>query len=309
MRMKIVQLEAQSERSLSAKEVLERHANVTLLQTASVRDFQRAADSQDVDLFLCSQSDLTSDEGDLLAILSAKYPHVPVVIVSTADERAELLRDPNLRAWDVLSASELDRLPLCITRAVESKRLRDGLQFELTQARDLLISCQKSISVGRLLGSIAHEINNPLEAITNLLYLGQRNASDEEEVRRCLQMAEAELQRVGEITKQMLYFHRDSTSPQEVALSEVIESVFVLYQNRLDMRQIKVLKQYRSNAMLIAHPGELRQAFSNVIANAIDAMPQGGQLLVRSGGRAVQTVRDHRGSWPRNLARRDSPTG
>jgi two-component system NtrC family sensor kinase len=175
----------------------------------------------------------------------------------------------------------MDRLPLSATRAVQSKRERRGLRDELTQSKDLLLSCQKSIAVGRLLGSIAHEINNPLEAISNLLYLGQRNLSDEEETRKCFQMAEEELQRVGEITKQMLHFHRESKTVQEVLLEDVMESILVLYQNRLDMRSIKVIRQYRSSQRLVAHPGELRQAFSNLIANAIDAMPGGGQLLIR----------------------------
>jgi signal transduction histidine kinase len=94
-------------------------------------------------------------------------------------------------------------------------------------------------------------------------------------------MAEEELQRVGEITKQMLHFHRESKTAQEVLLSDVMESILVLYQNRLYMRSIKVIRQYRSSQRLLAHPGELRQAFSNLIANAIDAMPSGGQLMIR----------------------------
>jgi two-component system, NtrC family, sensor kinase len=206
---------------------------------------------------------------------------VPVILLASEEERQLLLRDPSLTAWDVIGASDLDRLPLSARRAVRATWDRRGLRDELTQARELLLSCQKSIAVGRLLGSIAHEINNPLEAISNLLYLGQRNLSDEEETRKCFQMAEEELERVSEITKQMLHFHRDSKTVQEVLLSDVMESILVLYQNRLDMRSIKVVRQYRSSQRLLAHPGELRQAFSNLIANAIDAMPSGGQLLIR----------------------------
>lgn len=167
------------------------------------------------------------------------------------------------------------------TRAVQSYRERKRLNEELTQARGLLLSCQKSIAVGRLLGSIAHEINNPLEAVTNLLYLGQRNLSDEEETRKCFQMAEDELQRVGEITKHMLQFHRESKTEQKVLLSDVMESILVLYHNRLERRSIKVKREYQSSQRLLAHPGELRQAFSNLVANAIDAMPTGGDLLIR----------------------------
>jgi signal transduction histidine kinase len=79
----------------------------------------------------------------------------------------------------------------------------------------------------------------------------------------------------------MLHFHRESKTAQEVLLSDVMESILVLYQSRLHMRSIEVIRQYRSSHKLLAHPGELRQAFSNLIANAIDAMPSGGQLFLR----------------------------
>jgi two-component system, NtrC family, sensor kinase len=278
MKMKIVQLETQSERSLSAKNAFKRYVDVTLVQTATVEAVLRELENGDVDLLLCSVSDIAPDE---LELLRERNPNIPVVLVASEQERLRLLSDISLAAWDVIVPEEMDRLPLSAKRAVRSQREQRGLRDELTQARELLLSCQKSIAVGRLLGSIAHEINNPLEAISNLLYLGQRNLSDEMETLKCFRMAEEELQRVGEITKQMLHFHRDSKTEQEVLLSDVMESIFVLYQNRLDMRGIKVIRQYRSAQRLLAHPGELRQAFSNLIANAIDAMPSGGQLLVR----------------------------
>jgi two-component system, NtrC family, sensor kinase len=278
MKMKIVQLETQSERSLSAKNAFKRYVDVTLVETATVKAVLRELETGDVDLLLCSVSDIAPDELELLRV---RNPDVPVILVASEQERQRLLGDVSLTAWDVIVPEEMDRLPLSTMRAVQSQREQRGLRDELTQARELRLSCQKSIAVGRLLGSIAHEINNPLEAISNLLYLGQRNVSDEAETLKCFRMAEEELQRVGEITKQMLHFHRDSKTEQEVLLSDVMESIFVLYQNRLDMRGIKVIRQYRSAQRLLAHPGELRQAFSNLIANAIDAMPSGGQLLVR----------------------------
>ena len=168
-----------------------------------------------------------------------------------------------------------------VTRAVTANSSRDALKQELEAAKELLLSCQKSVAIGRLLASIAHEINNPLEAMSNLLYLGQRNLSNLDEVARCLRMAEEELQRVGDITKQILHFHRDTKTLQEVRLEEVLESIVSLYRNRLEMRQIEIVRQYRSQASILAHPGELRQAFSNLVANAIDAMPRGGRLTLR----------------------------
>jgi signal transduction histidine kinase len=88
-------------------------------------------------------------------------------------------------------------------------------------------------------------------------------------------MAEEELHRVGDITKQLLQFHRDSVAPKALDVQDLLESVLTLYKNRLEMRQIEVIRQYGSAPPIRAHPGELRQAFSNLIANAIDAMPGG----------------------------------
>ncbi|WP_263377548.1 sensor histidine kinase [Granulicella paludicola] len=278
MKMKIVQLEAQSERSLSAKNALGRYADITLVHIATFEDMLREIESGDVDLLLCSASDLSQDT---LCILGDTHPEVQIILLASEGERASLVRDHGLAVWDVITPEEMNRLPISSMRAVQTARERKGLQDELAQARGLLLSCQKSIAVGRLLGSIAHEINNPLEAISNLLYIGQRNLSDEEETRKCFRMAEEELHHVGEITKQMLHYHRDSKTVREVLPSEVMENILVLYKTRLLMRHIEVIRQYRSSQTLLAYPGEVRQAFSNLIANAIDAMPSGGQLIVR----------------------------
>jgi signal transduction histidine kinase len=195
--MKIVQLEDQSERSLSARNAFERYADVTLVQTGTIEGLLHELEGRDVDLILYVSSFIPEDA---LALVAERAPDVPVILLASEAERRRLLQDATLPVWDVVSPSEMDRLPLSIMRAIQSRRERRGLRDELAQARELLLSCQKSIAVGRLLGSIAHEINNPLEAISNLLYLGQRNLSDEEETRKCFQMAEEELQRVGEIT-------------------------------------------------------------------------------------------------------------
>lgn len=206
---------------------------------------------------------------------------ISLIAFVSSQEKSRLLATSDLRVFDVVDVSEPDRLPFSVTRAVAASSSREALKSELEAAKELLLSCQKSVAIGRLLASIAHEINNPLEAISNLLYLGQRNLSNLDEVARCLRMAEEELQRVGDITKQMLHFHRDTKTLQEVRLEDVLESIVSLYRNRLEMRQIEVVRQYRSQASILAHPGELRQALSNLVANAIDAMPRGGRLTLR----------------------------
>jgi signal transduction histidine kinase len=247
----------------------------------SAEAFCSFLESGPVALVLASDSVLAEAVAQLSALENAEHPPIPLIAFVSSDDKSRLLATSGSRVFDVVDISEPDRLAFSIKRAVTANSSREALKLELEGAKELLLSCQKSVAIGRLLASIAHEINNPLEAISNLLYLGQRNLSNLDEVARCLRMAEEELQRVGDITKQILHFHRDTKNLQEVRLEDVLESIVSLYRNRLEMRQIEIVRQYRSRASILAHPGELRQAFSNLVANAIDAMPRGGRLTLR----------------------------
>jgi signal transduction histidine kinase len=134
-----------------------------------------------------------------------------------------------------------------------------------------LLENEKLAVVGRLASSIAHEINNPLEAVTNLLYLAQLTVTDEE-TREHLRLANAELERVSHITAATLRFHRQSRTPSLVNLNEVVDSVLTLHQGRLRSNHVKVEKRYGAKVFIICWPNEIRQVVANVVSNAIDAM-------------------------------------
>jgi PAS domain S-box-containing protein len=138
---------------------------------------------------------------------------------------------------------------------------------------------EKLAAAGRLAATIAHEINNPLEAVVNLLFLAKRRPAN---AVKYIAAAEEELERVSQITKQTLGFYRDTTAATTIDLSKLLDDVLVLYARKLNIRQITVTKDYRHDGRLTGFAGELRQVFSNLIGNAIDAMPNGGFLLVRS---------------------------
>jgi signal transduction histidine kinase len=278
--MRIVQWENQPERRLSAGHVVQQ-AGCEHIVVGSAEAFRSSLESGPVALVLASESVLAEAVAQLSALENAEHPPIPLVAFVSSEDKSRLLAASGLRVFDVVDVSEPDRLAFSVRRAVSANSTHVALKLELEAAKELLLSCQKSVIIGRLVASIAHEINNPLEAISNLLYLGQRNLSNLDEVARCLLMAEDELQRVGDITKQILHFHRDTKTMQEVRLEDVLESIVSLYRNRLEMRQIELVRQYRSRASILAHPGELRQAFSNLVANAIDAMPRGGRLTLR----------------------------
>jgi PAS domain S-box-containing protein len=153
---------------------------------------------------------------------------------------------------------------------------------ERKRAEQALMQSEKLAAVGRLASSIAHEINNPLEAVTNLIYLARHRALLPE-VLEYLESAERELRRVSAIANQTLRFHRQSTHPQSVRCSELIGSVLSIFQGRFLNTNIMVESRNRASESIKCFEGEIRQVLSNLVANAIDAMqPRGGRLLVRS---------------------------
>lgn len=160
-----------------------------------------------------------------------------------------------------------------------------GVQIDITDqklAEAALLQNEKLAAVGRLASSIAHEINNPLEAVTNLLYLaGSSDAMTD--VRSYLSQAERELRRVSLIANQTLRFHKQSTSPREVSCTDLFGDVLAIYQGRLLNSGIEIEKRKRAHRSVECFDGEIRQVLTNLIGNAIDAMHgTGGRLLVRS---------------------------
>ena len=145
----------------------------------------------------------------------------------------------------------------------------------------LLIRTEKLAAVGRMAASISHEINNPLEAVTNLLYIA-RTERDLTKVRAYLDNAERELRRVGHIVNQTLRFHRQPSNPTTLSCIDLISSVLNMYESRLQNASIGVSKRKRATKPVEVYEGDIRQVLNNLIGNALDAMPNGGRLIVRS---------------------------
>ena len=154
---------------------------------------------------------------------------------------------------------------------------------DITQARlseEALRRSEKLAAVGQLASSIAHEINNPLEAVINLLYL-VRTAESTEDMRTYATLAEQELARISDITIQTLRFHRQQTAVAPVDLNETIPAVLRLYTSRFTSRRVEVKLNLRKTPSAMLLEGDLRQVLNNLIRNAYDAMPKGGKLHVR----------------------------
>jgi PAS domain S-box-containing protein len=157
--------------------------------------------------------------------------------------------------------------------------------LEITQqkkAEQALLQSEKLAAVGRLASSISHEINGPLESVTNLAYLIALHTDLPPEVRDYIDLAQIELDRVSQIVTQTLRFHRQTTRPNSVAAAQIVEPVLRLYRGRLLNSAITIETRFDSEARVLCLENELRQVFTNLIGNAIDAMRAGGHLLLRS---------------------------
>jgi len=148
------------------------------------------------------------------------------------------------------------------------------------QAEDALRNSERFVIAGRMAATITHEINNPLETVTNIVYLLGKNQTLDETARGYLKVADEELRRVGQITRATLGLYRDrDTSPTQVNIVGLLETILLLYQRQLQAVGAKVETQFRSAGLLQGVSGELRQVFSNLIANAIDALAETGTLI------------------------------
>jgi PAS domain S-box-containing protein len=173
-----------------------------------------------------------------------------------------------------------------------------GMCMDITHRKlteETLRKTEKLAAAGRLAATIAHEVNNPLEAVMNLIFLA-RNEPNQPERNRLLEMADKELQRVSHITRQTLGFYRDSGRAVRVDLSEVVNSVLDVFQGKLKAKGVQAHFEVRGETGVYRAPGEITQVVSNLISNAIDASRPGSSIRVRVRRRtegAVLVVSDH----------------
>ena len=175
----------------------------------------------------------------------------------------------------------------------------------------LLMQSEKLSATGRMAASIAHEINNPLESLMNLIYLASQHAELGGKALEYLRTAEQELERVSHLARQTLGYYRDTSAPTAVHLHDLVRNVLTVYNSRIIATGIAVNLRFNDLQRIMASKGEMLQVFSNIIANAIDAMNRGGTLSIAT-SKAVSSraeglevvIRDTgTGIRPENLAK------
>ncbi len=160
-------------------------------------------------------------------------------------------------------------------------------------AEEALRRTEKMAATGRLAASIAHEINNPLAAVMNVLFLAQLQATNPE-VRKYLELADSELKRVAHIARRTLGFFKDGSEKKRTQLDALVTDVISIYHSRIEAKRIE-LRLELSPAAVLGYEGELRQVISNLLLNAIEASPSGGTIRVRvrrEGSRVTCVVAD-----------------
>ena len=175
-----------------------------------------------------------------------------------------------LRQHELTEAAELANIQL---HAEIAARLK---------AEEALVRSEKLASAGRMAGVLAHEINNPLEAVTNLLFLAQTAEGVPGTVRQYLVDADSELKRIGHITRQTLGFYRDSSAPITFHVTSLLDSVLDVLQAKIVSKRAVIQKQCDSDLEMSAFQGEMRQVVSNLVMNSLDAVAEGGTVRMRA---------------------------
>jgi PAS domain S-box-containing protein len=158
---------------------------------------------------------------------------------------------------------------------------------DVTEQRKLeaaLHTSERLASVGRLAATVAHEINNPLEAVTNYIYLAKQQPNLPEEIRSYLSSADRELGRVAHIARQTLGFYRDNSRPIEVSIADVINDVLAIYERKAIYKQLELHREIAPGLKIHTFQGDLKQMLSNLIANSIDASKDCGKIFIRARG-------------------------
>ncbi len=204
-----------------------------------------------------------AEDRDAFARICSAHSHVvPTEMFTSLSEEADRLR----------AVSVLQQKSEALEREVS----------ERARIQEALLRSEKISATSRVAAAIAHEINNPLESLTNLLYIVQNSPSLDSSARRYAGLAEQELRRISYITRQMLSFYREAREAEPFALTRVLEDILELYSAKISYKNIIVRRSLETVGTIDGFPSEMRQLFGNLIGNAIEAIGQNGRITIHA---------------------------
>ncbi|ABF40815.1 response regulator receiver sensor signal transduction histidine kinase [Candidatus Koribacter versatilis Ellin345] len=212
-----------------------------------------------------------------LRIAAVQVPDIPFIFVSGSIGEELAIESLKQGATDYVLKERLVRLVPCVNRALRETHDRRDRK----RAEEALMHNEKIAMLGRLAATVAHEINNPLSSVTNVLYLLSTQPELTNDSRILIEMAQTELKRVAEISHQTLSFYRESPHAVPIDIAELLEGVLWLFDRQIREKDMVVERRVEYRKKFPAFPGELRQALCNLVSNAIQAIPPNGRMVLR----------------------------
>jgi PAS domain S-box-containing protein len=231
-------------------------------------------------IMLLIPPELQHDETHILAKIKAgeRIDHFQTVRIKKNGERMEV---------------SLTISPVKDERGVivgAAKILRDITKQRKLEA--IVRTSERLASVGRLAATVAHEINNPLEAVTNYVYLAKQQPDLPPKIKQYLDSADTALARVAHIAQQTLGFYRENFQSTKLVVSDIIDDVLAIYERKFKYKRLNIDRRVDPGLTISGFEGEMKQMLSNLITNAVDACRDGGKIIIAA--RATQQLPSNR---------------
>lgn len=211
------------------------------------------------------------DGTSVLKRIKSRFIDKPVIMFTATanqEDAVEAMR-AGLDDYLIKSPKHFARVPVAIQTALRLSKMRAALR-----------DTERMAMVGRMMATIAHEINNPLESLNGLMYMTAQDDTLSESTRALVAASHVELARIAEVVKRTLGMTRETTSPVSFSLRAVTEDLVKVYARRFEANAIQVVTHYQDNGDIDGFPAEMRQVISNLIVNAIDALQQRGKIFI-----------------------------
>jgi signal transduction histidine kinase len=256
------------DRLLAIRELRQEFPEANIEEVGTADQLHDHLNARDFQLVVTDYQIRWTDGFAVLHEVKKRCPDVPVIMFTATGDQETAVRAMKEGVSDYVVKSAKHRLRLRISARAALDHYRQ---------RKVLRENEKLAVIGRLMATIAHEINNPLDAVSNLLYLAEQRPDKAKEY---LATARDEIANVAQITSRTLGFYRESPNPIRFSVTDLVDDILLLYRRRLEFQNIAVRKEYEA-AEVISFPGEMRQVLSNLVANALDAVGQNGRIMIR----------------------------